>query len=587
MEAVSSGLKQLGLGAVRDGKVWCDEDGKERVGIYADTGLNWQIMSHSLARMGHPLSTAYTTLGIEGLQHSLEQPSCRAVFTNGPLLGTLLKVLPDTPTVSWVIYDQVDQADSKIVDQINEILAAREIPGKAITLDEVKKMGQDNLTDDFGPKPKPSDVFCIMYTSGSTGPPKGVVITHHNAIASLGGAVTHLGPEFRPDDVYIAFLPLAHIMELLVELTFYYYGATVAYGTPKTLTNESVRDCKGDLAAYQPTLLVGVPAIFETIRKGMVKKIHESGAIVESVFNLAYALKKNVPFVGGVIDKVIFAKIKQATGGRLRLAMNGGAKLSSSSQEFLSTTLVTVLQGYGATETCGMAAIMRNKFFQVGSVGVIVPSVEVKLVEYEEAGYSPKHNPPTGEIWLRGDSVISGYYKRPDLTEEAFTKDGWFKTGDIGTFAPDGTLSLIDRIKNLVKLRSGEYLALEKLESVYGSTDIVQNICIYADVDADKPIAIVFPHEGNLRNHLKEEGLDSEAPLSDLIKKDEVHNVILKSLNATGQKGGLRGQELLLGVVLDDEAWTPENGKLTAANKTKRGALKDEFKDQIDKIYQR
>lgn len=119
--------------------------------------------------------------------------------------------------------------------------------------------------------------------------------------------------------------------------------------------------------------------------------------------------------------------------------------------------------------------------------------MEVKLQDYPEAGYLSTNHPPQGEVWLRGGSVTKGYYKRPDLNKESFTEDGWFKTGDIGQFASDGTLSLIDRIKNLVKLRSGEYLALEKLESVYGSCDISQNLCVYANSDADKPIAIVFP----------------------------------------------------------------------------------------------
>jgi long-chain acyl-CoA synthetase len=130
---------------------------------------------------------------------------------------------------------------------------------------------------------------------------------------------------------------------------------------------------------------------------------------------------------------------------------------------------------------------------QTGSVGVIVPSMEVRLKDYPEAGYLTSNKPAQGEVWLRGGSVTKGYYKRPDLNKESFTDDGWFKTGDIGQFAADGTLSLIDRIKNLVKLRSGEYLALEKLESVYGSCDISQNLCVYANSDADKPIAIVFP----------------------------------------------------------------------------------------------
>ena len=137
--------------------------------------------------------------------------------------------------------------------------------------------------------------------------------------------------------------------------------------------------------------------------------------------------------------------------------------------------------------------LFADRITQLGSVGVIVPSMEVKLQDYPEAGYLSTNHPPQGEVWLRGGSVTKGYYKRPDLNKESFTEDGWFKTGDIGQFASDGTLSLIDRIKNLVKLRSGEYLALEKLESVYGSCDISQNLCVYANSEADKPVAIVFP----------------------------------------------------------------------------------------------
>lgn len=140
-----------------------------------------------------------------------------------------------------------------------------------------------------------------------------------------------------------------------------------------------------------------------------------------------------------------------------------------------------------------MCAILTPEFYQTNSIGVIVPSLEVKLESYPEAGYLTTNNPPQGEIWLRGGSVTKGYYKRPDLNNESFTSEGWFKTGDIGQFASDGTLSILDRIKNLVKLRSGEYLALEKLESTYGGCNIVQSMVLYADSDADRPIAIVVP----------------------------------------------------------------------------------------------
>jgi len=129
---------------------------------------------------------------------------------------------------------------------------------------------------------------------------------------AVAGTVTLLKPEFRPDDVFCAFLPLAHILELLVEMTFYFTGIPVAYGTVKTLTQDSVRNCDGDLTAYKPSIIVGVPAVYELIRKGMVKKIHESPSVVQSVFNLAYTLKRNIPITGAALDKIVFAKVSLA-----------------------------------------------------------------------------------------------------------------------------------------------------------------------------------------------------------------------------------------------------------------------------------
>jgi len=500
----------------------------------------------------------------------------------------LLKVLPDCPSVRWVVYDGEKDADQGTVDKITAILKERDESGRAVGLEEIERMGEENpIPDDgFGPKSKRSDLYCIMYTSGSTGKPKGVMLTHDNIICSLAGTNTLLASIFQPTDIFLAFLPLAHILELLVEMTFYFCGIPVAYGTTKTLTNESVRKCDGDLVAYKPTIIVGVPAIWELIRKGIVKKINESPAVVKSVFHLAYTMKRNLPLVGGLLDKAVFAKVKQATGGRLRLAMNGGAALSRTTQEFLNTTLVTMLQGYGCTETCGMTAILTPNFYQTGSVGVIVPSIEVKLNDYPEAGYLSTNNPPQGEIWLRGGSVTKGYYKRDDLNKEAFV-DGWFKTGDVGQFAADGTLSLIDRIKNLVKLNSGEYLALEKCESSYGACDIVGNICVYADSDANRPIAIVLPHEANLRNYIKAAGMDSTRELEDICKDSKVRDMVFKELQESGKRGGLKGPETLQAIILDEGPWTSDNGCLTAAQKLNRHAVTKKYDSEIKAAYGR
>ena len=295
------------------------------------------------------------------------------MFTNASLLSTLetvlLKGAKDVgedgknddkegggEDVRFVIYD--GKVDSPaVLEKLSKHLEAK--GGKVISFDDLRSLGKSNVGD-FSKKPSRDDTFCVMYTSGSTGTPKGVILTHGNIISSLGGTTLLLQPILKPDDTFLAFLPLSHILEMLVELTFYTTGTTIGYGGVKTLTDASVRKCEGDLKAFKPSIIVGVPTIFETIRKGIVAKVNGASAVAKGVFNLAYALKKNVPMLGGVSDAVVFGKVGEATGGRLRIAMNGGSALSKTTQEFLSTALMTTLQGYGLTETVSLPSPRRD-----------------------------------------------------------------------------------------------------------------------------------------------------------------------------------------------------------------------------------
>jgi long-chain acyl-CoA synthetase len=337
--------------------------------VYATTSPNWQLVAHACMAIGNPIATAYDTLGEEGLTHSLSQPDCVGVFTNADLLPTLFKVLEKTPTIRLVVYD--GEAKAEVVDKIK---GARDGAIEVVHIDAFIKTGQEATDITIEDRaPKSDETSCIMYTSGTTGTPKGVVLTHANLIASVG-AVHHLvGPYLRSSDTFLAFLPLAHILEYIVELLMLFFGITNGYGKIRTLTDTNVRNSLGDLRAFQPSIMVGVPAVWETIRKGILGKVAQASSIRQSIFNIAFTMKKNnVPGLKQVADSVVFSQIKDQTGGKLRLALSGGAALSKETQEFLNLALVTLVGGasyypdadahiltrkcnvgYGMTESCG------------------------------------------------------------------------------------------------------------------------------------------------------------------------------------------------------------------------------------------
>lgn len=216
--------------------------------------------------------------------------------------------------------------------------------------------------------------------------------------------------------------------------------------------------------------------------------------------------------------------------------------------------------------------------------GDIPASIEVKLVDFPEAGYLSSSTPPQGEVWLRGHSVTSGYFQNEEETARAF-KDGWFKTGDIGEFDSNGHLRIIDRIKNLVKTQNGEYIALEKLESIYRTAPVVFSICVFASVDESRPVALIVPAEPALEALAKANGIPIPANLLELRDDPKVQALVLKEVLAAGKRGGLAGVEMLAGIVIVHEEWTPQTGFLTSAMKLQRRKIAEHYRKDIDRAY--
>lgn len=358
-------------------------------------------------------------------------------------------------------------------------------------------------------------------------------------------------------EVILGYLPLAHILEMALENLVFFLGGLVGYGNPRTLSDTSVRNCAGDMRALRPTVMVGVPQIWETIRKGVMAKLETGGPALQTLFWGAVRYKSfmtswGLPFASA-LDGIVFKKVRELTGGRLRFTMNGASGVSDETKEFVSLVLAPMLAGYGLTETCAVGSLGCPLEYTAKAIGPIPGACDAKLVSIPELGYDADAAVPQGEIWFKGLPIMKEYYKNPEETSKAITPDGWFKTGDIGEFDADGHLRIIDRVKNLVKMQGGEYIALEKVEAVYRGSQSVTNVMIEADSRFPRPIAVIMPNEKVLAAKAKDLGVDEH----DMHTDRRVREVVLKELQTAGRRGGLSGMEIVSGVVITEEEWTP------------------------------
>lgn len=399
-----------------------------------------------------------------------------------------------------------------------------------------------------------------MYTSGTSGQPKGVLLTHESHAMYVKGVdlfMDQFDDKMTTDDVFLSFLPLAHILDRMIEEYFFHKGASIGY------YHGDLNALRDDIVELKPTLLVGVPRVYERIYEG-------------------YSHKTASPFV----DMLAFRKVKARLGGRLRLLISGGAPLSNEIEEFMRvTTCAYFIQGYGLTETLGPSTVCYiDDMALVGSAGVPATYTEIRLEEVPEMGYDPLGVPSRGEICIRGKSLFAGYYKSPELTNEAIV-DGWFHTGDIGEMTPDGILKVIDRKKNIFKLSQGEYVAVEYLEKVYGFPPLVEDIWVYGDSFRSSLVAVVNPHQENTMKWAESNGY--KGSFDEICKLEGLKEYILKELAAVAQKNKLRGFEYIKGVVLDPVPFDIERDLVTATMKKKRKNMLNYYQSEIDTIYKK
>uniref|UniRef100_A0A8C1V1K1 long-chain-fatty-acid--CoA ligase n=1 Tax=Cyprinus carpio TaxID=7962 RepID=A0A8C1V1K1_CYPCA len=543
---------------------------RNTIAIFCETRIEWMITAQACFRRNFPLVTLYATLGEDAVVYGLDQCGATHLITSTELLRTKLKnVLSAVSGLQHVVYAGSDEYLSFCV---------------CVSLSVSKEYK----------RPTASDLAVVMYTSGSTGKPKGVKMQHSNLIAGMAGQCQRI-PGLGSQDTYIAYLPLAHVLELTAEISCVSHGCRLGYSSPHTLTDQSSKiksGGKGDCSVLKPTLIAAVPEIMDRICKNVNGKLREMSVIQRTLFKVGYNYKLQKVSQGAdspVCNKLFFKRVNLLLGGCVRLMLSGGAPLSASTQRFMNVCFCPVAVGYGLTETCGAGTISEFSDYSTGRVGAPLICSEIKLRDWPEGGYTSQDKPhPRGEILIGGPNVAMGYYGSEGEEEnDNFWVDEagqrWFCTGDVGEVHPDGCLQIVDRKKDLVKLQAGEYVSLGKIEAALKNSPLIDNICVYASSDQNYLISFVVPNQKQLTELAKKNGVEDE--WEELCNHTKMEEEVLKVIKEIAVTSKLERFEVPQKIRLSSEAWTPETGLVTDAFKLKRKELKNHYIKDIERLY--
>lgn len=550
-----------------------------RCGIYGANCPEWIISMQACNAHGLYCVPLYDTLGAGAVEFIICHAEVTIVFIEEKKIPELLKTFPNSTKDLRTIV-----SFGKVTPQHKEEIENFGLA--AYSWDEFLLLGKDNHFE--LPVKQKSDICTIMYTSGTTGDPKGVMISNNSIVTLIAGVkrlLESVNESLSVKDVYLSYLPLAHIFDRVIEECFINHGASIGFwrGDVKLLVE--------DIGELKPTIFCAVPRVLDRIYAGLQQKISAGGFIKQTLFNFAYFLKlrnlrkgKKHNEATPMMDKIVFSKVKQGLGGNVRLILSGAAPLASHVEEYLRVvSCAHVLQGYGLTETCaGTFVSLPHEISMLGTVGPPVPNVDVCLESVPEMNYDALSSQPRGEVCVRGETLFSGYLKRDDLTEEVLV-DGWFHTGDIGEWLPNGSLKIIDRKKNIFKLSQGEYVAVENLENVYGLVSVIDMIWVYGNSFESFLVAVINPNMQAIEKWAEENGISGD--FGSLCENQRVKEYILGELSKTAKEKQLKGFEFIKALHLDPVPFDMERDLLTPTFKKKRPQLQKYYQSVIDSMY--
>lgn len=564
-----------------------------KIGIFSVNRAEWIITEYACYANSYVTVPLYDTLGDEAIEYIVGQTEMQCAVVSMQKLPQLFKLRDKLPSLTTVVC-----MDSEVSDEMVVMAGLKNI--RLIKFGELEQLGRQQA--DFTPSPaKPEDLCTICYTSGTTGKPKGVMLSHANVLAVSSGALALIGYNKlcpnpnpiaqleSPGEVYLSYLPLAHVMERAIIATLLTLGFKIGFFQGDVL--KLMSDCE----ALRPTFFVSVPRLFNRVYDKVMAGVAAKGGFSKWLFDYAFetklaALKQDGTLTHWLWDRLVFAPIREKLGGRVKAMLTGSAPLSAQVLDFMRVVFsCPVLEGFGMTETAAITTLTAPGDLTQGQIGVPTPCVEVKLVDIPEMNYTSKDEPnPRGEIWVRGSSVFSGYYKNEEATADSLKSDNWLATGDVGMWDARGRLYLIDRKKALFKLSQGEYVAPEKIEAVLCRQAKVAQA--YVEGDSLKPflIAIIVPDREHVLPWARSTFLHlASASWEEICAEPAVASAILQDLARLGSKGTgeLKGFEMPKALHLEPELFSVENGMLTPKFSLKRAVAKKKYEAVIKNLY--
>ena len=502
----------------------------------------------------------YTTLTAEQTAFLLQDSGCRIIFlSSDQQLRKILPVLPQTKIEKIVIMDPVEFTGD---------LAP--VAGQCVPMKQITQQGPSDLDPEVATTARsvrPDDLATIVYTSGTTGASKGAMLTHGNIASNI--LCSLLGFEMRPGLISISFLPLCHITARHVDFAMLYHGVTLAYCP-------FMDQLPASLLQVQPSIFVAVPRVYEKIyaqaeqkAKGLSKHALFEWALSVGRDHKAEILAGQIPAsrTWKMANKLVFSKIREALGGKVETFISGGAPLGRELAEWYASAGIRIHEGYGLTETSPVIALNTPLNHRIGTVGKILPNLEVRLAE-------------DGEILVRGPSVFKGYWNRPEETKAAIV-DGWFKTGDIGNIDADGYLSVTDRKKDLIKTSGGKFIAPQPIESSLKLNLLVGVAAILGDKRKFASV-LVSPNFAHLEDWARANEI-VYASRTELIANPKVQSLYEGIVEGVNQNLA-RFEQLKRVLVVADE-FSPDNGILTPTLKLRRKVVEERYRTQIDDLY--